>query len=228
MMRSIERRAGLVRAGCAVAMSAGVLACASCNIVGPMGFLVGGEEKVSAAFALPAERSVVVFVDDRSSVLPSRAVRERIAATSELTLLEGGAAPKADIVSAEAIATILAGEKATRQSGIAEIGAAVGADVVVYATVDAFTLSPDGNQYAPTSTLRVKVVDVKTKARLWPESPQEWQVLNVQTPVKSDSVPTKQGERAQAEQELAARTGTQIGQLFIKHNRRESNPRIGS
>ena len=38
------------------------------------------------------------------------------------------------------------------------MGTAVGAQIVVYATVDVFTLTMDGNQFAPTATARVKVL----------------------------------------------------------------------
>lgn len=230
MQRSTETRR-LVGLGVRTTLCA--LVCAplllgACNIVGPAGFLLGGEEKIEALYQLPAEKPVVVFVDDRGSVLPSRAVRERISKNAEQTLLEGGAAAKSDIISSEAITAILSGERSTRQSGIAEIGASVGAGIVVYATVDAFGLSPDGSQFAPTSTLRVKVMDVKTRARVWPPSPQEWHTLTVQMPVDTRSMPTKQTDRSQAEQDLAARTGVLLGRLFVKHVRHEQSPRIGS
>lgn len=216
------RLAGVLGAGVLLALSAG------CNIVGPMGFLVAGEEKTPALFDLPADRSVVVFIDDRSSRLPTRTARVRVAQAAEAALLEGKAAPKSDIISSEAIDTLLASERATKQPGIIEVGAAVGAQIVVYATVDSFTLAPDGNQFAPTTTARVKVVDVREKTRLWPKSPQEWHTVTVTMTVSSPAIPSKQGDRAAAEQELADRLGRAVGNLFVKHVGREGSARIGS
>lgn len=211
-----------------VGLSSATLLSVGCNIVGPAGFLIAGEEKVSARFTLPAEKPTVVFVDDRSSVLPSRNARTRIAQAVERTLLDGGAVPKGDILSSEGISQLAAGERFSRPAGIAEIGESVKADVVVYATIDAFSLSIDGQQFTPAATARVKVIDVKTKKRLWPEAPEEWSVVSLTMPTKQGSIPTKISDRADVEQELADRLGVMIGRLFVKHVGRDPNPRIGS
>jgi hypothetical protein len=206
----------------------GVGFAAGCNIVGPMGYLVGGEEKTPALFNLPADRSVIVFIDDRSSRLPTRALRLKSSQAAEAALLEGKAAPKSDIISSEAIENYLASERSTKQSGIVEVGTAVGAQIVVYATLDSFTLSPNGSEFAPTATARVKVVDVSAKGRIWPKSPEEWHTLTVTSTVRSPAMPSKQGDRIAAEQELAERLGRAVGRLFTKHVAREGSSRIGS
>lgn len=214
-------------ASCAACACAAILT-SGCNLVGPLGFLVGGEEKVAAMYTLPADKPAVVFVDDRSSVLPSRAVRTRVAQAAERALLDGGAVSKSDVVSSEAVAAQTGAERFARPLGIAEVGQAVGAKTVVYATVDRFALSPDGVQFAPTATLRVKVVDAEQKERLWPDEPEEWQTLNVSTPVRQGQTPRNETDRARAEAELADRAGTAIGRLFVKSARRDANPKIGS
>lgn len=201
---------------------------AGCNIVGPAGFLIAGEEKVEAKFLLPVDRPAVVFVDDRSSRLPSRSLRDRVSQAAERTLLDGGAAAKSDIISSESIGSILAGERSTRQSGIVEVGTAVGAQVVVYATIDSFTLSPDGAQLAPTAVARVKVMDVSSKGRLWPSAPDEWFTVSATTKPASPEQTSSQAERTKYESELADRLGLLIGRLFIKHERHEANPRVGN
>lgn len=205
-----------------------LLACAGCNIVGPIGVLVAGEEKTPALYELPAERPAVVFVDDRDSRLPTRAARARVSQAAEQALLDGKAVPKSDIVSSESIDAILSSERSSKQSGIAEVGTAVGAQIVVYATVDVFTLTMDGNQFAPTATARVKVVDAREKSRLWPKSPEEWHTVTVTAKVSSPAMPSKQGERSMAEQDLADRLGRAIGNVFVKHVAREGSTRIGS
>lgn len=228
MPSSIERIAR--RVVCCAGIAAGAVALAAmggCNIVGPMGFLVGGEEKVDAQYRLPADRPAVVFVDDRSSVLPSRAARSRVAQAAEQTLLSGGAAGKSDIISSEAISPVLGAERFARPTGIAEVGTAVGAKTVVYATIDRFALSPNGAEFSPTATARVKVVDAETKQRLFPDAPEEWYTLSFTMPVRQGDVPKTDAERARAEAELADRLGVMIGRIFVKHDRRDPNPRIG-
>lgn len=200
---------------------------AGCNIVGPAVLIASGPEKTGALYELPPDRSTVVFIDDRSSVLPSKAIRLRIAKAAEQALLDGGAVPEADVISSDAVAPVAAAERFSRPRSIADVGVEVGADVVVYATVDSFALTPDGQQYGPAAQLRVKVVDAGSKARLWPSPPQEWHVLSLATPVRTGDMPRTQAERVISEQDLADRVGREVGHLFVKHLRRPRNERIG-
>ncbi len=57
-----------------------------CNILGPAILLVEGPPKVQAQFTLEKKRPTVVFVDDRASVLPRRALRQQIAAMCQNAL----------------------------------------------------------------------------------------------------------------------------------------------
>ena len=49
----------------------------SCNIVGPAAYIIGGQPKVEAQFAL-SDRPTVVFVDDPENILPDRSLRRLI------------------------------------------------------------------------------------------------------------------------------------------------------
>lgn len=215
--------------GAILAVAGGVLLAASgCNIAGPAFLLIHGPEKAEALYQLPPDKSMVVFVDDRASKLPSKAIRQRIAQTAERTLLDGGAVAKAEIISCTAIGPVASAERFSKPKSIAEVGAEVGAKVVVYATVDDFTISPDGQQFEPHVALRVKVVDTETKARLWPVQPQEWHVLELKRPVSASQLPRTMADRTAAEQDLADRAGKAIAQLFLKHIADPGSERIGS
>ncbi len=63
-------------------------ALAGCNILGPAILLVEGPPKVPAKFTPEKKRPTVVFVDDRASVLPRRALRQQIAAMCQNALLK--------------------------------------------------------------------------------------------------------------------------------------------
>jgi hypothetical protein len=192
-----------------------VCALGACNIVGPAYYFVSGPEKIAARYTLPEEMSTVVFVDDRRSVLPDRALRRRIATGCEKQLLEKKAVK--DIIASQSIEAIASRDRFTKPQGIVEIGEAVGAQTVVYATIDSFALSTDGTTYQPTAALRVKVIDITTKQRVWPEEPEEWYTLSLTRPPKTKDIPQSESERMRAAQEFADRLGLELGNLFVKH-----------
>lgn len=198
-----------------------------CNIVGPAAYFIGGPAKVKPQFELPEDRPAIVFVDDRASALPSRSTRQRIAKSAERTLLDGKAVAKSDIISSDALLPIATQERFGKPTGIAQVGEMVGAEVVVYATVDVFMLSPDGQQFSPMAAARVKVVDAKTRERLWPPNDQEWAPIEARVPTKTGTVPRSIGERTAAEYELADTLGRNIARAFVEYAPEEVSQRVG-
>ncbi|MCC6321503.1 MAG: hypothetical protein IT438_08740 [Phycisphaerales bacterium] len=212
----------LILSGAAVA---GLLT-AGCNIVGPAVYFIHGPEKVKPQFVLPPERSTVVFVDDRGSVLPTRATRQRIAKATEQTLLAGKT--KSEIISSDALLPIATQERFGKPTGIAQIGESVGAEVVVYAKVDSFGLSPDGAQFAPVATAQVKVVDAKTRKRLWPvDDKGEWVPVEAAVPTATSGIPRSHSERAVAENHLAELLGRNIARIFVEYEAEDVAKRVG-
>lgn len=198
-----------------------------CNVAGPAFFLIHGPQKVKAQYTLPRDKSAVVFIDDRANVLPSRAARQRASRAAERKLLDKRAVGKADIVSSDAIMSLSAQERFGKPTGIAEVGKAVGASTIVYATVDSFALSPDGQQFAPTAELRVKVLDAETRRRLWPTGDNEWAPVQVRQPNKSGLPPTSTADRTKAEYELAEWLGQTVAELFVEHEDTDLARRVG-
>lgn len=198
-----------------------------CNIVGPAAYFIGGPAKVKPQYELPKDRSAVVFIDDRSNVLPSRASRQRTAQAAERTLLDGKAVGKSDIIGSDAIISFASQERFGKPTGIAEVGEAVGASTVVYATVDSFGLSPDGVEFSPSATARVKVVDVKTRRRLWPGADREWMPVEYRTLSRTAAAPSNSAERIKAENELAANLGVAIARLFVEYVPEDVAERVG-
>lgn len=203
--------------------SAGLIG--ACNIVGPVGFLVAGEEKIPALYKLDPERPTVVFIDDRASRVPDRMLRSIIGRVAEQALLEEKLVK--EVISSDGLASVVARERFGKPMGIAEVGAAVGAEVVVYATIDEFTLSADQHTFAPKAAARVKVIDTKTKQRLWPVDDPGWHVVAVQIPERQGTVPSGAGDISAAQRELAAKLGDAITKIFYAHQRYEGSERIG-
>ncbi|MEX2219017.1 MAG: hypothetical protein WD749_09680 [Phycisphaerales bacterium] len=202
--------AGIVGGGLLVVT--GVVA--GCNIVGPAFYLVHGPEKTKRLYELDAKRATVVFVDDRGNRVPRRSLRLMIAQEAEKTLLKGKALE--DMISADSAMAAAGNDRSDRPAPITEIGRALKADVVIYATVDQFDLSPDGATYAPAAVLRVKVIDAANDTRLWPADA-AGHPLTVRMTARSRDIPTGTAARYTAEEELAKQAGMELANLFITH-----------
>jgi hypothetical protein len=198
----------LAAMGCGAALS-------SCNIVGPAVAIVHGPEKVPAAFELDPELPTVIFIDDRNSRVPRRSLRLMMAQEAEKALLDADKIK--DMISAQSALSASQGDKDGRPLSIAEIGKAVGASVVIYATVDSFSLFPDGQAFAPICQMRVKVIDATSDKRVWPEDRAGHAVVT-RAVVRGEITPNT-NDRARAEDDLARQAGMDLAQLFYKHER---------
>lgn len=185
-----------------------------CNVVTPIAYAIHGPEKVMPVFTLEELAKTVIFVDDPSSRITQRRLRYAIAdrATKELLAKR----VLVDMLDPRGILTAASNERYGEQMSISELGKSVGADVVIYAVVTDFSMSPETGAYIPRSNLRVKVIDVASGKRLWPGD-EKGHLANVQIPQKPGSNPTSSGERLEIEQSLADRTGLGLAQLFYKH-----------
>lgn len=201
------------RAGRALVLIALGVSCLTggCNVVGPAAVLIHGPEKVKRLHELDPKRSTVVFVDDRASAVPQRVLRQRMAEVAQNLLLEKRVLT--DVIDAKAVMTLTAQDKSGSPLSIAEVGQAVGADVVVYVTIDEFTLSPDGQTFQPGVAMRAKVVDVSQNARVWPEDRAGY-AFRADLPIKQGTAPTDTGTLTKARLELAEYAGRAIAELF--------------
>jgi hypothetical protein len=200
------------------------LAPAGCNIAGPASFLVMGPEKVSKVFELNSEKRTVVFVDNRASKLPNRAVHREVSETAERVLLDEGHL-KTVISSQDAVA-VADRDRYSKPIGIVELGEAVNAEIVIFVAVDGFSLTPDGEAFKPQASARIKVMDVAQKKRIFPTGADEWYGLEVNAPPKNIAVPKSTGERANENRLLAERFGRAIAYVFIDHEPREFTGRL--
>ncbi len=185
-----------------------------CNVITPIAYAIHGPEKIMPAYTLDEELKTVVFVDDPSSRVTQRRLRYTIAdrATKELLAKR----ILVDMLDPRGILTAASNERYGEQMSISELGKSVGADIVIYAVVTEFSLSPETGAYIPRATMRVKVIDVAQGKRIWP-SDEMGAVANIQIPQKPGSTPSTSGERLEIEQALANRAGIGLAQLFYKH-----------
>ncbi|HZW09138.1 MAG TPA: hypothetical protein VFF69_04475 [Phycisphaerales bacterium] len=209
-MRSIVGTSLVLAALC---IGAAVLA-AGCNIVGPAFLLVHGPEKIPQQYELPRERPAVVFLDDRAGNVGRSTTRDRITAAAESALLQHKAVDR--LLDSRAAAAVVVNEPRGEMLSISEVGRTVKADVVIYAVPELYTLSPDGQTFAPTARLRVKVIDAAADSRLWPEE-REGYALEVTAVTKQGAPPTDNAALREAEEKFADLVGLRLAELFYKH-----------
>lgn len=185
-----------------------------CNMVTPIAFAIHGPEKILPAYTLEENAKTVIFVDDPSSQITQRRLRYAIAdrATKELLAKR----VLVDMLDPRGILTAASNERYGEQMSIAELGKSVGADIVIYAVVTEFSLSPETGAYIPRTSMRVKVIDVASGERLWPNS-EMGLIANIQIPQKPGSYPGTTGAKLEMEQTLSGRAGLGLSQLFYKH-----------
>lgn len=214
------RRRALHRAA-AIAGIASAAFLSACNVVGPAIFLVEGPPKTPARFILPEKTSVVVFVDDASTPPLSRAMRMAIARAAQDELIKGGAADR--VIDTTGAFEAAGAELASKRMDLMTIGRAVDADLVIHATIDSFTLSPDGNEFLPTAQFRAKVIDTRkeTDARLWPADARGYAAI-AQPQKRPKEMPESRGEVDRARAELATLSGQTLARLFFDSERWQS------
>jgi len=186
-----------------------------CNILGPAGYFILGPEKQPAAYTLDREQVGVIVIDDKANVVPHRSLRELIGRTAEEEILAQKLMK--DMVKSSLALAVLSRERFGEKQTIAEIGQALKADVVIYATVDDFSLTQDQQSVTPMAKLRVKVVSVKTGERLFPDKDQtEPFPLSIRLPAQAMDKPTG-AAILQNQQELARLTGLALARMFYEH-----------
>ncbi|MCX5688726.1 MAG: hypothetical protein NTV94_02855 [Planctomycetota bacterium] len=199
----------LLATGCLLVFSGG------CNIVGPAVVLIHGPEKADAQFELDEKRATIVFVDDRANRMDRRVLRQSIATVCTERLLKEDKVktmldPKAALVR-------VSGEPTGEPTDLVTLGKSLGAEVILYATVDAFSLSADGVSFQPNAQFRIKVIDcVNVPSRIWPEEPNGFP-LAVTMPQRQGEAPKNGTQYNQAQDRLAQACGEELAKVFYKH-----------
>ncbi len=191
-----------------------------CNIVAAGFLLVHGPPRIEARHKLEAERPTVVFVDDRSNQLPTRALRDVIARSAQQALLSEGVL--INVIDCKAAFSAVASEKSSEPMDLVALAKAVQAEVLVYAAVESFSLSEDGGSVSPSIAMRVKVMDATAGKRVWPEEKPGSAVISTSRAAPGFK-PTSHSEMSKLEQEAATQAGVALAQVFFGHERDSSN-----
>ncbi|MFG0330266.1 MAG: hypothetical protein ACF8PN_10245 [Phycisphaerales bacterium] len=208
------------RAAALVLLAAVSLPMTGCNIATGVAYAVEGPPKRDAAYTLPPESKIVVFLDDRATVIPQASFRRGVAMRAteiivqEKRLVAGGITPTAATRVAER-------EAYDEPMAIDDIGREIGATHVIYVNPVQWTLVNNAIPQ-PVAVYRVKIIEVATGRRLWP-SEEAGAAVVVQMAPKTDSQYSRD-EFELLSQRLAEFSGLRIAELFYEH---EPNPLDG-
>lgn len=193
---------------------------AGCNIITPAYLAIHGPEKVPAVHTLDPERTTIVFIDDPGSEIPQRRLRSVIGSRTQQELLKRELI--IDMIDTRTAIAVASKERHGEPMSLLDIGRAAGADVVVYAWVRDFEISPDGITVAPKASANIKVFDVENERRIWPEEDSEGYAVNVSLMQKPSIGGTSKAAMNKIHDELAQELGLGIAQLFYQTRRPDS------
>ncbi len=208
---------------------------AGCSMAAPASYILFGPGKVEAEYTLAPVRTVV-FVDDRTNVLPRTSLRATIGEKISQDLLSQGLVPNV-VAPRDAIALTRSKEDGTKPLSIAAIGRELECQQVIYVQVTTFTLQGDGSftttetasgvGVTPTAKAMVKVIDVVNNQRTYPVADGPGRdIAAVMREIDPEKLRTV-SQRRTVEDALATELGDEIGKLFYQHERIDQGEHLG-
>ena len=208
-----------------------VACCVSgCNIASAVGYTIHPEPEFDAMYKL-ADVPTVVFIDDRRGRVNPTRLRRVIADEATTQIIEEEAV-SADNMIAPRDAMLIA--RRYDRSGeivpIAKVGELVGAQQVIYVDIEQFALTYDGVTPDPKCIARVRVLDLKTGKRVFPDpnDPDSYGYyqLIVDLPQHDPHGFNTVQVRNEMTEALALRTGDRLGEMFYWYIESELGGRL--
>lgn len=156
---------------CLLAVVATLFGLTACEQGAVLVNAIQGPEKVEPLYVLP-DVPTLVMVDDPKHLLNNPGLARQIATTAIHYLTFHEALPNATFIDPKELAKLEA-QLGDRWSStpIDEIGRRLGAEQVVYATINSARFHFVDTLYRPEASIEVKVIRVADGKRIWPEAP---------------------------------------------------------
>lgn len=175
------------------------------------------QSKVPAEYE-PKDRPTLVLVDDPQEQLPTGHLAKRVAdEVADQLKREEVVSRFIELDRLEALE--LEAEDFDRWA-IDEVGRRLGAEQVIYILVEEFEFNETPQTYRPAGSMRVKVVDVETGERLYPEDDRRGRAVSDKLFYKQKLGGDTRGEESLYGRSLALRLADQAAKLFYKHKPR--------
>ena len=191
-----------------------------CNIVGPIAAVAYGPGEVEAVFTLDSSKKTVIFVDDPANKIAQRRARAQIGEAAQDALLRKNKIREGNMIDTRS--AMAAAANGDGSLSITEIGAEVGAEIIVYALVTRFELTTDGVDLDPVSEIEVKVFDATTHTRLWPPVGEPGYRSTFSASGGNRFMPQSRTDSLKAQGDLGRITGEGLAQLFYDVERPQS------
>ena len=198
-------------------------AAGGCNIVGPVAAVAQGPPKVDAQYVL-ADVPTVVFIDDPRNLVNPVTLRKVIADTASQQLMLHEVVTST-IAPQDAAAIAQRSDRVGDKMSVEDVGRAVGAQQVIYVQMLSFAHTPDGYTPRPVATAQVKVIDVTSGERVFPENGDGWPV-NAAGAAVNPSVYSSRVSRTKVFEALATVLGVEIAKVFYRHESQTLGDRL--
>ncbi len=186
-----------------------------CAVLHYVGMLTEPSKKVDAEYKPPADRKVLVFVDDIRMPVSYEQIKTDLTDRLNVQLLENKIAGK--VIPSEMLQNYIAMTPKFNQLSVAEVGKELGADLVLYVEITRFSLR-DSDQtpiWQGRLATSVRWVDVKTAKRLWPSDRIDGYDVPLMELPTEENVSAAYG--AEIAKQLAEGMSAQIAWFFYDH-----------
>ena len=203
---------------------------AGCNIASAVGYVAHPEPQVSAEFTL-SNVPTVIFIDDRRNRINPTRLRRVIVDEATTLLMEKGLISEQFMISPrDAMVMARKQDRSGTIITLEKVGELVGAQQLIYIDVEQFALTYDGITPTPRSISKVKVLDLVSGKRVFPdpggESKTDYFTLNVEIPSPSPHGFNTAKVRNEMNDELALLTGERLAKLFYNYMESELGNRL--
>ncbi len=189
---------------------------AGCEGIKYMAAVMAPAEKVKPLYNLPADKKILVFVDDIRHPLTYEAVKTDLAQRVGRLLVQHKMAK--EVIPPDKLLDLASSMQSFNQMPIPDVGSKLGADLVLYIEIDHFSLreSNDSPLWLGRFVARVKIVDSKV-GRIWPEDrPNGFPVPPVETPATANF---NESYGAVLATKLAEDMAVRVVNLFREHEK---------
>jgi len=183
------------------------------------------KSKVPPAFALPPEKTVLVFPDDLIHPISYPPVKRAVAEEVGRLLKENEVV--ADVVSYDRLVNLQQAEPQFNRWAISTVGKKLGADLVVYVNFQEFSLKDVsvGTLWRGRLGANVRVVDVHEARRIWPDE-SAGRAVSASEPTTDNASESYGAELAR---KLAGQLAEEVAGLFHsrwvdRHRPKETEP----
>ena len=170
-------------------------------------------DRIPAAYN-PDDRRTLVFIDDRAGALPQSTLRGAIAASVahhlERTKVVSDFIPHSQFEQARL------NEDDFDAWSVVRVGRHLEAEQVIYVTIDRFEPADPEQTQGPSAAVRVRLVDVESGNRLFPEDGHGYPV-RTQMSFRHNRSSTTTGASVVLAQNLAHKVGEDVAKLFHRH-----------